>query len=345
MRSITSINFVFSTFLSLSFMICQPSLGLAKARSDLAESKSRKLKTRLSSTKNKKLRRLYLNFSGATLDNTQNDQHNDNQRENKLMNVSSRSSVISEQRASEKIGFNSDISLGYSNSAYRYAGEDYPAKSLDFGMAPSLESSCFGTRCVYFAKIGGGVDLNTDKSEISLFQFGLKLPGDPWGGRLRPTLAGFAFVPTTQKEIQVDRAQYSLGGSFSLSSTPALMGGEFLGLTAAVSFRKNVHEQQLATLQNWASRQAFIADLNFSKTLSASFVFGHIVGFSYDGSNKEVIELGQSISWQASDWLNFSLGHNNTGPLFSTAGNRIDTSLVSIDNSVVSASIGISNSF
>jgi hypothetical protein len=236
--------------------------------------------------------------------------------------------------------------VSYNNSAYRYAGEDYPAKSLDFALAPSLDSSCFGIKCSWGAKILGTQDLHSEgRYETNGLQFGLKIPGAKWADYWMPGYSMTVFLPTTTKEINVDRFQYGVGGSFSLGTTPELMGGDFVGLKGVVSLRKNIHENSSGKLQNWVSRQALTSALKFTDSFSAELVFGHIYGLSYDRTENEIIELSQSVSWTPVDWLELSLGHSNNGPMFNDAGDRMDTSLVSIDNSVISFGFGISNSF
>ena len=340
----------------LTPMLIFTSVSSASPRSGtLQRSKQSKGRVSPSATKTSKPRRLYLNFTDSQTRSTippitddsdlQTPQHKPNETLVTKPKTSSRIK-LSPGLSAEKVGFTSVVFLGYSNSAYRYAGEDYPAKNLDFGISPSLDASCFSFRCSYFLRAAGIYDLHTEgKSELSLFQFGLRVPGNPWAQALTPSLSIFGFLPTTQRELETQKSLYSFGGSVSLSTTPELMGTNFIGFTAIVSARRNVHEQQTPDVQLWATRQALSSNFNFTKTLTGSLIVGHIFGENYDGTSSELLELGQSISWQTNEWLNLSLGHNNSGPMFNTAGDRMDTSLVSIDNSVISLSLSLTNSF
>jgi hypothetical protein len=292
-------------------------------------------------------RKLYLNFADETHSPTAPENNSTMaSSDNRLPITATSNRGTSKKMSEQKIGLSNDIQLGYSNSAYRYAGEEYPEKSFDFLINPVLESSCFSITCKYFAKLTGGVNLNDNsKAEVSLFQFGIKLPTDAWMGYLKPTYSIFGVLPTTEKQLQVEHQLYGIGGGFNLSTTPELLGSDFLKLTGGFSLKKNVHEVSADKVQSWVARQFLITDLKFSEAFSAQVLFGHINGVNYDGSEKEILEMNQSVTWQATDIVSFSLGHSNNGPLFNDAGQRLDPSMVSIDQSVISFSLGLTNSF
>lgn len=243
-------------------------------------------------------------------------------------------------------GFTSQIQIGYSNSAYRYAGEDYPAKSLDLAIAPTYDTTCFSAKCTYLLKILGGFDLNNHgKNELALLQFGLKFPGDPWGGYLAPSYSLLGYLPATPKEINDDKMIFGYGGAFGLATTPELLGTEFIDFSASLSVRKNNHQGTPVSQQDWVTRQALVTNLNFTKTIGATAVFGHIWSVGYDKAEKEVLEMIQMVKWSATDWLDLNLSHSNIGPLYTADGTRLDTDLVSIDNSVISVGFSITNKF
>ena len=66
---------------------------------------------------------------------------------------------------------------------------------------------------------------------------------------------------------------------------------------------------------------------------------------NYNKSETEIIEQIQTLAWQSTDWLSLEIGHSNTGPIFSPAGERLVTTPVSIDNSVISVGFEITNHF
>lgn len=288
-----------------------------------------------------KKRRLYLKFGdaeGKAQPTTDSNASGKNQADS--------NSTTQASSEPEKIGFTSNIQIGYSGSAYRYSGEEYPSRSIDFGFVPTFDSKCFSIKCIYSLKIIGGFDENNkNKPELALIQLGLKFPGNPWGGLVAPAYSLLGYLPATPKEINVDHMQYGFGGAFILATTPELMGTEFIAFTGSVSMRKNIHDEPLIKQADWVTRQAIITDLNFTKTIGASFVFGHIYSTTYDNTEKEITELIQSIKWQANDWLELNLSHSNIGPMFRGEGAEVNTDLVSIDNSVISVGVSITNAF
>jgi hypothetical protein len=341
---------IYTLFISISLI---GNLGLAKVNAEftkttLGRGSPQKGKVAKASKTSKK-RRLYLNFTNpqSVAQNTEQEDVQDQYlgiqtRPNPSITKNKSDSAGSEE---QKIGFSNELQVGYSNSAYRYAGEEYPAKSIDFGLVPSFETTCFTAKCILAAKIIGGFDLNNHgKNELALFQLGLKFPGEAWGGYLAPSYSLLGYLPATPGEINNDKMIFGYGGAFGLATTPDLMGGEFLAFTGTISLRKNVHEEQLKQ-QDWSTRQALITDLNFSKTIGASLVFGHIYGSKYDGTENEILELIQSIKWMAAEWLELNLSHGNTRPMFVGDGAQVNTDLVSIDNSVISLGVGITTSF
>lgn len=320
-------------------------MGLAKVNSEFTKTRLGRKAPQPMIAKSKKRRKLFLNFSGAQMNSESNKQDQTNG--GTLTSGQGSSKVASP--AETKIGFNSQIEFGYSNSAYRYAGENYPSKSFDFGIAPSFETTCFSLRCIYLVKITGGFDLNNNnnnnKSELAMIQMGLKLPGDPWGGYFTPTYSFLGYLPAAPKEINDDHMMYGFGGAFSLATTPELMGSKLLAFTGSLSIRKNIHDGSLDKQADWTTRQAIVTDINFTDTFGATLVFGHIYSLGYDKAEKEITELIQGLHWQTLKWLELSISHSNTGPMFKGEGTALNTDLISIDNSVISLGVGITNSF
>ena len=294
---------------------------------------------------NKKKRKLFLNFA-----NSKNRllKKESNQDSNESLNTNSTASTSSIPTSDDKPkqGFESSIQLGYSNSAYRYSGEEYPAKSIDFAFAPTYTTTCFSLNCIYAIKILGGIDLNKhEKTEFGLIQFGIKFPGDPWGGYLAPGISFAGYLPATPKEINDDHMLYGFGSAFSLATTPELMGTKVISFKGSVSVRKNIHEGELIKQQDWVTKQALATEINFTEKLSAKILFSHILSVNYNKSETEIIEQIQTLAWQSTDWLSLEIGHSNTGPIFSPAGERLVTTPVSIDNSVISVGFEITNHF
>ncbi len=337
-----------SLYLSTFFIFISFSAntGLAKVSSEFTKTTLGRKSSQITKPQSKKRRKLYLNFSGATssAEGEEQAQTTDSSDGNTSRVVHGDSKISAPPE--NKIGFTNQIQVGYSNSAYRYAGENYPSKSFDFALAPTFETTCFGIKCIYLTKIVGGLDLNNkNKNELAMIQFGLKFPGDPWGGYLAPAYSLLGYLPATPKEINDEHMMYGAGGAFGLATTPELMGTEFVVFTGSLSFRKNIHEEPLVAQTDWTSRQAIITDLNFTKTFGATLVFGHIYSIGYDKTEIEITELIQGLRWQTTDWLELSVSHSNTGPMFKGEGTQLNTDVISIDNSVVSFGVGITNSF
>jgi hypothetical protein len=296
-------------------------------------------------SKIKKRRKIYLTFSGVNHGPQEQDAKNESHylaRNNEDPNAI----LPTVASTTEKVGFTNELQMGYSNSAYRYAGEEYPAKSVDFALAPRFETTCFSLNCIYLAKIVGGFDLNNSgKNELGLFQLGVKFVGDPWGGYLAPGYSLLGYLPATPKEINVDLMKYGFGSAFSLATTPELLGTDFIAFSGSISLRKNIHEGPELKQQDWSSRQALITDFNFTKSIAGTLVFAHILGVTYEGTEKDLLEMIQSVKWQATDWLELNLGHSNFGPMYTAESSRLDSDIVSIEKSVISIGFGITNSF
>lgn len=247
-----------------------------------------------------------------------------------------------------KVGFTNQFVIGYSNSAFRYAGEDFPEKSIDFIWAPLFESTCFSINCIYNFRVLGGFDLNQEgKNELGLLQFGIRFPGEPWGGYLTPDYAIRGFLPATPKEINDDKMMYGYGGAFSLATTPELFGTDFITVTVALSARKDIQAESelLKSQRNWMGREAIFFDFKFTESFYATVLFGHIYNEYYDQTNKDIVELIQSVKWKANDWLDLILSHSNTRPTYLGESSQIDNRLINVDNSIISFGIGLTHSF
>lgn len=318
--------------------------------------------------KNKKqVKKIYINFSEQkeeTVAEAETPQDSMNQQSESSVNQDPRANIRikprrlmdpapkvakSETKTEEsKIGFTNQFVIGYSNSAYRYAGEDFPAKSIDYIWAPMFESTCFSINCVYNLRVLGGFDLNQEgKSELGLLQFGLRFPAEPWGGYLTPDYSIRGFLPATPKEINEDKMVYGYGGAFSLATTPELFGTDFIAITVAFSVRKDVQEESvlLKSQRNWMGREAILFDFKFTESFYATALFGHIYNEYYDQTNKDIVELIQSIKWKATNWFDLMLLHSNTRPTYLGESAQVDNRLVNVDNSIISFGIGLTHSF
>lgn len=349
-----SFKSIFLTNFFFLVVIASPDFGLASKISVTTSNTPKRIRNpRISQTDNsvspqnrpRRTRKLYLNFA-----NNQESRTTENTVEDET--VATPTQPTGERKAALKVkakpalGFKNSFNIGYSNSAYRYAGEDYPAKSIDLALTPSWETTCFSIKCILAAKMLAGFDLNnSERFDMGLFQLSLKFPGDPWGGYFTPIYAVSGYVPATRKEINEEKMVYGAGAGFSLGTTPELMGGEFLKFVGSINFRKNVQSEILDKSTDWVSRQALTTTLNFTKSINAEIVFGHIWGITYDRNENEILEMSQALNWNATDWLELSVGHGNIGPMFNDAGQRMDTDFVSINNSVLSLGIGINSAF
>lgn len=247
-----------------------------------------------------------------------------------------------------KIGFTNQLVVGYSNSAYRYEGEEFAAKSIDFIWAPQFESNCFSINCVYNARILGGFDLNQEgKNELGLLQFGMRFPAEPWGGYLTPDYSIRGFLPATPKEINNDKMIYGYGGAFILTTTPDLFGTDFIMVSVALSIRKDVQDESivLKDQRNWMGREAILFDFKFTESLYSTVLFGHIYNEYYDQTNKDIMELMQSVKWKATKWLDLMVLHSNIRPTYLDESAQIDNRLVNVDNSIISFAIGLTHRF
>jgi len=245
-----------------------------------------------------------------------------------------------------KSGITNQLLLGYSNSAYRYDGEDFPTKSVDFIWAPLYSTTCFSVRCIYNGRFTGGLDLNNkNKNEFGLLQFGLRFAPEPWGGYFTPDFGLRGFLPATPKEINDDYMVFGYGAAFSLSTTESLLGTDFIMFTAAFSARKDVFEVTLPTQRNWMGREALLIDFKFTNSLFSTLLFGHIFNELNDKSNKDALELIQSVTWRYNDWLSLVVSHSNTKPTYMGDSSQIDTRMVTPDQSVISFGTLITNSF
>lgn len=266
----------------------------------------------------------------------------------RLMEPTSKVVKSESKKEESKIGFTNQFVIGYSNSAYRYAGEEFPAKSIDFIWAPLFESSCFSINCIYHARIIGGFDLNQEgKNELALLQFGLRFPAEPWGGYLTPDYSIRGFLPATPKEINKDNMIYGYGGAFTLATTPELFGTDFITVTVALSARKDVQDESVVLMsqRNWMGREAIIFDFKLTESFYASALFGHIYNEYYDQTNKDIMELIQSVKWKATKWLDLMVLHSNIRPTYLGEDSQIDNRLVNVDNSIISFGIGLTHSF
>jgi len=323
-------------------------------------------------TKKQKIRKLYINFSEPikSTNVVNNDvDHKDLNKQEQVIRPDIRTNIQikprplfaqnnsnSKQNESikpilnaeeNKIGFTNQFAIGYSNSAFRYAGEEFPAKSVDFAWAPTFDTTCFTIKCNYNARILGGFDMNeSGKNELALVQFGLKFPQDPWGGYLTPSYHMRGFLPATPKEINKDNMLYGYGAAFILETTPELLGTEFITITTALSLRKDVQEaDKLTNQRNWMGREALLFDFKFTDSIFATVLFGHIFNEYYDHSNNDILELIQMIKWQANDWLDLNISHSNTRPTYLGESAQLDNRVIDVDNSIVSFGIGITNKF
>ncbi|MEY4615672.1 MAG: hypothetical protein RJB66_632 [Pseudomonadota bacterium] len=335
---------------SLLFSSLIAPFSLLHARAKTSSSSLAKGVTPIKNGKKKgKPRRLYLDFSEQNDSLSKPTTTNETKVSTPLQSSSgtyTRPKTLQAKTPIQRVGFSNDLQIGYSNSAYRYAGEDYPERSIGFLLNPVLESSCFDFTCRYYVKMTGELNLNDNsKGEISLFQFGIKIPTEAWLGSFRPTYALFGVIPTTKRQLQVEQQLYGVGASLGLTTTPSLFDNNFLKFTGGLSFKKNVNESSIDKAQSYVGRQFLMTDFMFSENFYAEVIFGHINGVSYDGSENELIEMSQSLNWQATEIFSFSIGHGNTGPMFNNASHRLDPSLVSIDNSVLSFALGITNQF
>lgn len=247
-----------------------------------------------------------------------------------------------------KIGFTNQFVIGYSNSAYRYAGEEFPAKSIDFIWAPLFESTCFSINCIYNFRVLGGFDLNQEgKNELGLLQFGMRFPAEPWGGYLTPDYSIRGFLPATPNEINKDKMIYGYGGAFTLATTPELFDTDFITVTVAFSIRKDIQDESavLKDQRNWMGREAILFDFKLTESFYATALFGHIYNEYYDQSNKDIMELIQSVKWKATKWLDLMVLHSNIRPTYLGEASQIDNRLVNVDNSIISLGIGLTHSF
>lgn len=246
----------------------------------------------------------------------------------------------------QELGFTNQLVIGYSNSAFRYEGEEFPAKSVDFIWVPMLNSTCFSLECVYSARMIGGLDLNQEgKNEFALLQFGVRFPQSPWWGYLAPSYDLRGFLPATPGEINDDKMSYGYGAGFSLSSTPALFDTDVITVTAALSLRKDVHDAPLTIQRNWMGREALLFDFKLSKSVSATALFGHIYNEYYNQTSRDILELIQIVRWKTNDWLDLMLSHSNLKPAYVGEGTQIDGRFVTPDNSIISIGLGITNKF
>lgn len=251
-----------------------------------------------------------------------------------------------ENSADKKVGFSSTMVLGYSNSAYRYAGEDYPTKSINYVFNPSFEAKCLSATCISFLKIAGLFDQNkSGEHSFEALQLGFKLQTTPWSGYLKPSYTITGNFPAKPEELGKDAFQFGVGGAFSLATTPELMDSDFLSFIGMVNIRRNFHDGDPTTQTQWASRQSLTTNLQFTEKWSASFVAAHVWGLTYLSEPKDILELNETIGWEATKNVKLTLEHSNGSPMFNADGSRLDTNLVSIDNSVITFGLELSNSF
>lgn len=326
-------------------------------------SEQKKIKKKAIVKNKKKPRKIYINFANDpyTSITNQTEDRGESSVEEKLKPITYTKnldkSITSNKRSVERRkpretedqskGITNLLQLGYSNSAYRYAGEKYPVQSVDVLWAPSISSTCFTFKCIYSGRFLGGFDLNQNgKNEMALIQLALRFPTEPWGGYLAPEYILRGFLPASSNEINRDKMTYGYGGIFNLASTPELMGSDFVTVIGSLGVRKDVYSSPLIAQKEWSLREALIFDLKWSNTISTMFLFSYIYSSYYDRSEKEGKELIQILKWTVNEWFDVSLVHSNTGSYFAGEGyDKVDTDLVSINDSVLTISLGFTSKF
>jgi hypothetical protein len=242
-------------------------------------------------------------------------------------------------------GFSNELELGFSNSAYRYAGEEFPNQTFDYSLAPSYKTKCFSVDCSFGGKVAGSFNMNQSNKHIGdTLQVSLDFKPSKWAGLWAPKYTLKSNLPARPREF-ADQMAFAYGVGFGLGTTPELLGTKVIGFSGSADFVKNEYKGPIVSQADWSSRQALTTNFNFTEEISATVIFANIWVSKYDNTDLQIVQMIQSLNWSALDWLELSVGHNNTGPLYSDAGSRIDPSLVSIDNSVISIGATIKNSF
>lgn len=250
------------------------------------------------------------------------------------------------QRDRGNMGFTNYMELGYSGSAYRYSGEEYPIRRLDFVWTTAFENTCFTIYCIYVTRVTGIFDINNkNKNEFRSLLLGLRFPGELWGDILAPEYGVRGFLPATPDEINKDGHAFGYGGYFTLTTTPQLLGTDFYKISVGVNFRKDEYKVPVEKQKEWSSRQALVLDFLWTETLFTTFVFGYNYTSFFDQSEREIKEYTQTIRWRPNGWLDLMINHSNFGEFNSFDSSSGGADLVSIGTSTVGFSIGITSIF
>lgn len=246
----------------------------------------------------------------------------------------------------DSLEFKNTLKLGFDHSAYRKEGEDFPTQALSYMINPTLSGACFSIEsCEFGAAIEGEKDLHSNgKHSLSAINVAGKLKPSPWGKRVKPSFGLVFHFPATDEEIE-QRFQFGTSGSFGLGTTPELMGSDFMSIGLKIDLRRNFHGGAPTGSPEWASRQGVNLAFNLAKTVELSLSLGHIWTQDYLGQAKEVLNWNQGLTWEANELWTFFVEHNNGSPMFSADGSRLDTNVISIDNSVLSAGLRLTQTF
>lgn len=250
------------------------------------------------------------------------------------------------QRDRGALGFTNYFEAGYSGSAYRYSGEEYPSRKIDFIWATAYESTCFSIYCIYGTRITGYFDQNNkNKNELRLVQLGIRFPGDLWGDYFAPEYNARILLPATPDEINKDQLSFGYGGAFVLATTPQLLGTDFYKISVGINFRKDLYKIPVEKQREWASRQAIVFDLKWTDTIFSSLVFAYNYSSHFDQTEKEFKEYSQNLRWRPNSWLDLMISHSNIGEFNSFDSNSGGADLVSIGTSTIGFSVGVTSVF
>lgn len=235
----------------------------------------------------------------------------------------------------------------FNNSAYRPAGGDFPVRSMDYILNPTLSGSCFNLEsCELSGRIEASTDLhNEGKSSLEAFSLGLKIAPKPWGQMIKPELATIFHIPTTEKEIHDEKLIVGTTGILTFGTTPEFTGSDFFSFVLKTTIRKNTHARTRPDSIEWASRQSLGLSMNITKSLELSFGLGHIWNQKYSGEPEEVLEWSQGLGWEANKVWSFFIEHNNGNPMFGQDGQHLDASIISVERSVISTGVRITHLF